>query len=160
MSSAVEAIKQAMEKSQRSTRITQTKLGKIESVAGFTCEVSFEDAPTLHDVRLLAIEDEISNYTIVYPQVGSLVLVGIIEDNRTDAAIIKCSEIDCTVVTIGETSWTIDKDGCSLQGKGESLVDVLSDIITEIKKIIVVQGTSPDLPALTEIDGRLKKILK
>lgn len=158
MSSAVETIKAAIERIQQTPKLIL--LGTVAHVSEFTCDVEFDDHPTRYDVRLTAVNDKLDNYTVVYPKPGSKVLVGIIESMETDAVLLNCSEIDSVVTKIGEAQWVIDKNGCLLQKGNENLQQVLSDFIVEVQKIIVVQGTSPNVPALTDINNRLKKILK
>jgi hypothetical protein len=51
-------------------------------------------------------------------------------------------------------------DTIEVNGGGENLKAVLSEFIDEVAKIIVIQGTSPNVPALTNIKTRLSKILK
>jgi hypothetical protein len=95
----------------------------------------------------------------IKPKLKSKCLLGSIE-NKEGCFLIYCSEIEEYVITVGETKITADPDGYSIKKGTESLVDVLSDLIAEVSKIVVVQGTTINVPAMTQIGERLKEVLK
>jgi hypothetical protein len=79
---------------------------------------------------------------VITPVKGSSVIVSRI--GESDELFVEMfSEIEHINVTVGN----------------ENLYAVLSDFIKEVQKIIVVQGTSPNVPTLTQINQRLNKIL-
>jgi len=117
---------------------------EVLSVSGETCTVKI-DTLTVTDVRLRAVINGNSDKILITPKVGSYVLVADLSGgNYRDLAVIAFSEIEDINVEAG----------------GENLFTVLSDFITEVAKIIVVQGTSPNVAALEQINQRLNKILK
>ncbi len=73
-------------------------VGTVKKVNGNTCDVEREGLPTLHDVRLNAIEDNINNPITIIPKQGSKVLVGIIENNESEAFVLQYSEIDFVIL--------------------------------------------------------------
>jgi predicted aconitase with swiveling domain len=114
----------------------------VDKNAG-TCSVVIDELP-LSDVRLRAVVNSESEQILIIPAVGSYVLIAdISEGERRSLAIISFSEIESINITVG----------------GENLKNVLSDFIDEVTKIIVIQGTGPNIPALTNIKQRLCKIL-
>lgn len=141
---------------------SQVFVGKVKDVdkANDTCTIERENRPELYDVRLNAIVDELSDKLIVYPKSGSYVLCCQIGGDQTEAAIIKYSEIDSVEIARATIKVSLDQEGITMEGHDENLNKVLSDFISEVSKIIVVNGTSPNVPALEQISTRLNKILK
>jgi hypothetical protein len=60
-----------------------------------------EDSPETFDIRLRASIDDNILGVVVYPKVGSTVLVDYIINDRTNAYVTKMSEIDGALITIG-----------------------------------------------------------
>ena len=155
-----QAIEQAILRHAGKLQVKQVLSGVAMKVGESTCTVERQDAPTLYDVRLNSIDDDLESYFTVYPAEGSQVLVAIIENLKTEAVVIRCSEVQKVKVKIGTTILELDADGFRFDRDEENLQAVLSDLITEVQKIIVVTGTSPDVPALKSIRERMKLILK
>ncbi len=95
------------------------------------------------DVRKRASIEQAKQGIVITPVKGSSVIVSRIEESD-ELFVEMFSEIEIMTISAG----------------GENLYNVLSDFIKEVQKIIVVQGTSPNVPALTAINERLNKILK
>lgn len=93
------------------------------------------------------------------PEPHSKVLIGFIANTPT-AFVIRTEQVAKLKIRVGEASLIIEKSGFSIASQGENLLSVLTDLIDEVAKIIVVQGTSPNVPALTSIKERTAKILK
>ena len=124
--------------------ITCIQSAEILSVKGETCTVKI-DTLTVEDVRLRAVINGNNEKILITPKVGSYVLVADLSGgNHRDMAVVSFSEVENINVEAG----------------GENIFTVLSDFITEVAKIIVVQGTSPNVTALEQIKQRLNKILK
>lgn len=140
----------------------QLVIGSVKSLdqGNDTCTVERDDAPKLFKVRLNAVLDDIANKTVVYPAVGSKVLCAIIGNDKKEATIIKYSEIDSVATKIGDTNYLVDTNGYKIQRGDNNLKQLLNDVISEIQKIIVVQGTSPDVAALEEIKEKINKVLQ
>ncbi|PCH69391.1 MAG: hypothetical protein COC06_07540 [Bacteroidales bacterium] len=141
---------------------SQVFVGKVKEVdkTNNTCTIERENRPELFEVRLNAVVDQLSDKLIIYPKTGSYVLCCLIEGDQTEAAIIKYSEIDSLEISQATIKVTLDQEGITMEGHDENLKKVLSDFISEVSKIIVVSGTSPNVPALEQISTRLNKILK
>jgi len=140
----------------------QMFVGKVKDVdkENDTCTIERENRPKLFDVRLNAVVDQLSDKLIIYPKSGSYVLCSQIGGDQTETSIIKYSEIDSLEISRATIKVALDQEGIVIEGHNENLKNVLSDFIGEISKIIVVNGTSPNVPALEQINNRLIKILK
>lgn len=137
-------------------------IGTVESLSmsDDTCKVSREGSTTLFKVRLNAVIDTIDNKIVVYPAVGSKVLCIIIENDKKEAAIVKYGEIDSVSIKIGDSIYLVDNAGHKIERGDNNLNDLLADFIAEVQKIIVVQGTSPDVAALEDIKTKIGEVLK
>lgn len=140
----------------------QLVTGSVKSVdqGNDTCTVERDDAPKLFKVRLNAVIDDITNKTVVYPAVGSKVLCAIIGNDSKEATIIKYSKIESVIIKIGTTDYLIDASGYQIKRGNNNLKQLLNDFITEVQSIIVVQGTSPNIPALEAIKTKINQVLQ
>ncbi|MDR3287083.1 MAG: hypothetical protein LBT27_06545 [Prevotellaceae bacterium] len=133
---------------------------QVEKVTGTTCTVKIDEL-LITDVRLRAVINNENEQLLITPKTGSYVLIVDLSGGEyRNLAAIGYSEIDKIYLKISETEITANKDGFKIENKGENLFKVLSDFITEVTKIIVIQGTSPNVAALNQITQRLNKILK
>lgn len=109
------------------------------------------------------------------PTVGTKCLIGLILNNDAAAFLIEAEEIEevsFTVgdnkavfdqdkynVTIGNSEFKINEAGFLIKKGEETLKKIIDDLIIEINKIIVIQGTSINVPAMLEIKQRLNTLL-
>ncbi len=84
----------AMKLQSGKTMIKTVCWGVATEVTETTCTVERNGSPTLYDVLLNAIDDNLESYVTVYPKSGSNVLVAIVENLNTEAVVIKCSEVE------------------------------------------------------------------
>lgn len=77
------------------------------------------------------------------PKQGSTCLIAMIEGKETAWYMLSATELD----------------GLYVAAQNETLREVLTDLIDEVKKIIVVHGTTPNVPVLEQIKQRLNKVL-
>jgi hypothetical protein len=160
MGALEQTITMAISQHAKSTQIKQVLSGVAVDVGENSCTVNRIGAPTLYDVRLNAIDDDLQSCFTVYPAEGSSVLVAIIENMKTEAVIIRCSEVQRVKAIIGTSELELNTDGFRFGRADENLMQVLSDLIGEIQKIIVVTGTSVNVAACEAIKTRMKQILK
>jgi hypothetical protein len=92
------------------------------------------------------------------PKAGAKCLIGIVS-NSANAFLITADEVEEMVFTSGESQLTIKDDGFIVKNSNENLKNIFSDMIDEINKIIVVNGTSINVAAMTEIKQRLNTVL-
>jgi hypothetical protein len=76
-------------------------VGVAVNVTDKTCDIIRENAPELKQVRLNAIDDDLQTYITTVPAENSSVIVAIIEGERTEAIILKCSEVAKIIGKIG-----------------------------------------------------------
>ena len=100
------------------------------------------------------------NHITVKPKVGSRCLLGVIGNKGAATFLIEAENVEEMVVVQDEAKLTIKESGFIIEKGNESLTDVLTDFMDEVLKIIVINGTSVNVPALTAIKNRLKTILK
>ncbi len=98
--------------------------------------------------------------TAVKPVVGCDCLIAIIEGDEATAMLFYADEIEQVYLKSGETLLIISSEGCRLEKGTEDLLSILTDLVTEIQKIVVVIGTNPNIAAMEQIINRLKQILK
>lgn len=127
MSQLEQAIEQAIQKQAEKMLIKTVCWGVVTEVTETTCTVERDEAPTLHDVLLNAIDDDLQSNVTVYPKEGSNVLVAIVENLKTEAVIVKCSEVEKVKIKIGEQTLIMDKEGFVFNdGKNKGLVKIVS----------------------------------
>ena len=160
MGALEQVIEQAILKLAGKMQIKQVLSGVAKDVGESACTVERQDAPDLYDVRLNAVDDNLESCFTVYPAEGSEVLVAIIENMKTEAVVIRCSEVQKVKAKIGASELEMDADGFRFGRSGEVLKAAMGDLIAEIQKIIVVQGTGPNVAALTGIKNRINQVLK
>lgn len=148
--------------------------GTVKEVRDNGIDVSRTDMPDLLDVRFHSvIDEELSSKFKIVPKVGSEVLCAIIENDVSEAFLLACSEIEKVYVKIEDLLFEIEKNGVRITNKGENLKSVLNEfqdefgkLCTEVSKIVVPDGVSPNVPAITLIKqtvvankSKLNKIL-
>ena len=117
-------------------QVKQILTGVAIEVGETSCTVERDNAPTLFDVRLNAIDDDLNSCVTVYPTEGSEVLVAIIENMKTEAVVIKCSEVQRVKTRIGEMLIDLDKNGLRVGKETDAMRDVLTDLIAEIQMVV------------------------
>jgi hypothetical protein len=124
-----------------------------------TCNVDRGDLPELLNVRLDAILKAGDNKITIYPERGSKVLCILVENNPTDAYILAANDIEEIKVKIDTSEFIINKDGFLIQRGDNNLKSLISDFISEVQNIIVVQGTGPNVPVLENIKTKITNLL-
>lgn len=135
-------------------------VGTATDIGENSCTVLRDGQPELLDVRFHATEDTPGSRIIEIPADQSSVIYAIIENQVTEAVLVKCSEIEKVMIRIGEMEYHIDKDGCLIRFGDDTLGNVLGNVIDEINKIIVINGRSPNVTVLNQLKTKIKKILK
>ena len=125
--------------------------GEVKAVRDLDCDVSRDGQPDLLEVRFHAVLDTVNNFTKIKPKVGSVVLVGLIENSPVDAFIISYSEVDQVCVKIDSTLVEVSKIGIRAERNGQNLKTVLTDFMTAVNGIMV-----PTVAGLTPIDPQSK----
>ncbi len=129
--------------------VTEGTVTSVDKEAN-TCKVERDNLPELFKVRLNAITSPGSNCVVIYPKVGSDVLVLLVENNPTDGYLLTASEIDQVIINGGSNGGLVIVDG--LVSKINELVTKFnehthSDVIVEVtggsgSPAVGVPGTS------------------
>jgi hypothetical protein len=134
--------------------------GKVLDIDGYkSCTVEIAEGLELYDVRLQATTGTINDMAAIKPKVGSVVLVGILENVTTEAFVISFSEVEEVTFKIGTAELVIKNNKIKLEAAGFNLKTELSNFIDEVNKIIVLYGTSPNVAQLTAIKLRFQQML-
>lgn len=141
----MEAFREAILKiiKQYSQTVTaQVTVGNVTEVNGHTCKVERENLPPLEDVRLNAIEGDFEDLFLVIPKIGSQVLCATIEDDNEETAIIKYTEIDKVVITIGGARFEMSGGKFDFKNETSDLKENTNDLLETLKnaKILTPSG--------------------
>ncbi len=157
---AEELLLRVINKSHRQKSIRTIGMGTASQITENNCVVLRDGQPELHDVRFHATETKPGSRIVEIPADNSSVIYAIIENQATEAVILKCSEIEKAIIEVGEAKYEIDKDGHLLAKGTDTLGSLLKQFIEIVQKIIVVNGKGPDIAALSNLSTQLSKILK
>nr|BFF39076.1 hypothetical protein BACY1_08810 [Tenacibaculum mesophilum] len=138
----------------------KTSVGVVTEITGDTCTVKREGLPELLDVRLNAVSGKFKNTFIVFPKIGSEVLVLEVENAPAETSIVKWTEIDRVQIKIEQFEFDADDSGIKLSNQGENFKSVYNDMIDEVNKILVIQGNTINVGAMNDIRNRFNKIFK
>ena len=86
------------------------------------------------------------------PKVGAKCLIGLILNNEAATFLIEAEAVDELFIEVGTSTFKIDANGFLVKRDNETLKKVLNDLIVELNKIIVIQGTS--INVLTALTGQ------
>jgi hypothetical protein len=142
-----------------------TLLGRVISVSGYTCDVEFDNAPVMLDVRLQSIINDEKKGFVLIPRLQSYVLISPVESLQDIYFVSLTSEIESIITVIDTTSLRVDKDGFLFKSNGEDLLSLLTSLIEAIEKMTVATSTGPSSTPINIQDfmllkTRFKKLLK
>ncbi len=132
--------------------------GQVVSVGDDVCSVKIGDIEYA-DVKLRITDESLSDKLVLKPKVDSNVLVADLSGDKRALAILQVETVDELLLTKGTIGFKITDAGFCIEKDGFNLNTILSDFFDEVMKIIVVQGTSPNVPALTALKTQLNQIL-
>ncbi len=131
-----------------------TVVGTVTSVNNntLTAKVEITSGLELVNVRLKAVESEENKGAYMVPKTGSTVIVGFINDKLEKPFVLAVQELrgDCAFVI---------NDGFLLRRGDDSLAKCMDDLISEILKVRVINGVTPDIVKLTAIQNRFQNLL-
>jgi len=157
---AEELLLRVINKSHRQKAIRTIGMGTASQITENNCVVLRDGQPELHDVRFHATEAKPGSRVTEIPAAGSSVIYAIIENQATEAVILKCGEIERVIIEVADTKYQIDADGYLMSKGSESMKKILEDLIKVVQGIIVINGRGPSIPELTAIKNRLKTFFK
>ena len=129
---------------------------KILEVSGSNCKVeSLSTKKIYFKCSLNSVLSGLDNELKLIPKNGSTVVIGI---SGNDAFILSTSDVDEIDYKQGTTKLTVNKDGFKIERDGENFFQCISDMIDELNKIIVINGTTINVAAMQAIKQRFSKI--
>lgn len=118
------------------------------------------------------VDDDLEFYNILIgagcfdmkPKIGSLILIGIINNDETTAVLISSEEIDKVEIKAGNCELTID-NGFLIKKENETLKKLMVDLLQEIQKMKFTTNTGSTIilvnqPQFMSIEQRFKDFLK
>lgn len=142
-------------------------IGKVTDITDTNCRVTRDGQPDLVNVRLHAVEDNLETFILVKPKEGSYVIAGIIENDRSEAAILATSEIAAVMVKAGNLHFEIDGDKFLLKKGDENLGKLMGDMIDAMKLErhmtntgITINLTAESITRYNDIKSRFNNLLK
>jgi hypothetical protein len=121
----------------------------------YTCDVKpVNGAAELLDVRLRA-DDGKNDGQIIFPKMGSLVLIAPIDNDRATYFVAMFSEVEEVCCIIENTRLITGKNGVTIARDKDGLKEALTDLTNEILKIYAPMNK----PAIVKIQTRIKNIL-
>jgi hypothetical protein len=143
----------------------QVFLAEVLDVSERWCTVRLVHSDLeVENVKLVAEEDA-GDFAILYPRVGSLVLVGCVENEASDLYVAMAGEVDGGKVVIGGTEIVFDKSNVSLktdktelsltQGtallkQGDNVVELANRKIKVTNGSVNLKGLFDDLATLLQ----------
>jgi hypothetical protein len=119
--------------------------------AGAVCDVQplEEGAPELLDVRLRAVDDGKATGFLCWPKLGSVVLVGLIDNDVNTAFVVACSELAAF----------------TLSTEQENILTYMQDLLAAIMQLTVTTPAGPsgvpiNLPAFQQLAQRLPNLFR
>lgn len=140
MEAAEEALKAIIRKN---SRVRTTAIGKVKSITGDTCVVERDHLPDLEDVRLNAVSGEFENLFIVYPEIGSEVMVLQVENAIEENVIVKYTNIEKVVIQIGKAKFEMSAGKFEIKNAQSDLKKILTDCFLQLKNAIIQTPAGP-----------------
>jgi hypothetical protein len=130
----------------------------LEVNADDTIKVQFSDDSEVDDCRLKAVV-KAGNKVLLIPAVGSIVLIGKIE-NSDEYIVLAVDEVSEFAILVEDVRFSVDNSGFLMQKQTDTLKQVLTLIVQSILKIIVLQGTNPDIAKLQQALTKINNLLR
>lgn len=138
----------------------QIKQGTVTALQNDFCEVLLDDGSRkIHKVSLNAVLENGDDKLVLYPKVGSPVVLGVYEGSR-EGVILSFCDVEKIYYKKGATEAEVTAEGYKIEREGENLGKVVDDFMNTCQQIVVVQGNTIDQAAVIQQRQRLKKILK
>jgi len=124
--------------------------------ASDTCDVRpLDGGAEILDVRLRT-DDGTDGGTVVYPCVGSAVVVSPVNNSRTAFYVAMFSRADEIRAEIGSAKMAMDKDGFALEKGTDSLKGLLAELVEQLLKVYAPK----DVPGITALKTKINNLFK
>jgi len=130
-----------------------SSLGVVTEITGMTCTVERDGLPPLFDVRLNAIDQSFDDMFLIVPVVGSEVLCLVVENQSAETAIVKFTEIEKVIITIGGARFEMSSGKFDFKNGQSDLKKILTETLDQLKNAII---TTPSGPGQFSDSSKLK----
>lgn len=135
---------------------------KVISIDGDKCHaVSLNTEIDYRKCSINSILENKNNKLIIYPKIGSIVIIGIFSTNN-NAVVLNVSEVEKIYFKNEKTDFTFDSNGFQFNREGENLKEVLNrfqdgfgKLCDELAKVVVSIGVTPNVPAIEQIKSEI-----
>lgn len=141
MEKFIEVIKKISQDAQPINR--STSIGTVTEITGMTCTVEREGLPPLYDVRLNAIDASFDNMFLIYPVIGSQVLCLVVENQPAETAIVKFTEIEKIIITIGGARFEMSSGKFEFKNDSANLKEILTKTFDQLKNAVITTPSGP-----------------
>ena len=94
------------------------------------------------------------------PEIGTNCILAVLDGKEAATLLIDAGSFQEAVYSSADTSLTIKEEGFIIARAGEDLSTILSDMIDELNKIVVVYGNTINVAAMNAIKTRINNVLK
>jgi hypothetical protein len=134
---------------------------KVVSIEENVCHVIIEESKKdIWSCSINSIIENQDNQLIIYPKIGSVVVIGLTGDEG--ATILAVSEVEKIYFKNEKSDFTFDSSGFQFNRDGENLKEVLNQfqegfgkLCDELAKVVVSIGVTPDVPAIQQIKNEI-----
>lgn len=133
----------------------QAKVSSVDRKSN-TCDVQLLDGGAeILDVQLRS-DDGATKGQIIYPTVGSVVIVSPVANSNTHFFVSMFSQIDEILNEIDNTKMIVGKEGFTFEKGNESLKGLLTDIVDQMLMIYAPK----DVPGITKLKIQINNLFK
>jgi hypothetical protein len=105
-----------------------------------------DGTPAIYNINLRSVLDGATTGFILVSKIGSLILIGFVNNNSADATMLQCSDLEKAYVQIGECLISITADGAQIGKEGSInykavLGDTLQAELNKVKQILTILFT-------------------
>jgi len=93
------------------------------------------------------------------PKVNTSCIIGVFDGYDAGGFLLKADEVEETIYKTNTTKLTIKEGGFIIEKGNENLTTILNDFMDEVMKIIVINGTTINVPKMALIKQRLNTVL-
>lgn len=148
-----EVIGQIIDAKNKETEKMIITTGIVKNVRQTLFDVSREGLPDLLGVRLHALVKSPDDFIRIVPKKDSVVLCGIIENNRSEAVVIAYSEIEKVVINIKGAEFSMENGKFTIKNDSADLKEIINTGFDTLSKAII---TTPSGPGSFSPDDILK----
>lgn len=123
-----------------------------------TIAIEFSDESTVDDARMKSVVAD-GNKVLLIPKVGSIVLVGAIE-NSSEYVVLSVHEVTEFKTKIDDVTYSMNATGFLLQKENDTLKSALIDLIEGVEPIIVIEGRNPNRVKLQSAKNKVNNLLR